>query len=69
MFIGELNWSGDTVLNTSAPTLQANYCHIQGQIYCSASGNMNVIYAAEVATAASGILVLPGACGIVWAMV
>lgn len=64
---GAINVSGTMITGTSAPTLDNNFAHIEGQIYCSGSGNLDVIYACEVATA-SGIVIKSGAAGILWAM-
>jgi hypothetical protein len=67
-FQGIINASGDSVIGTSGAAGGATdqYCIIDGSIYCSGSGVMNVFYAPEAATA-SGIRILAGACGIIWA--
>jgi hypothetical protein len=56
------------IVGTSAPTLANNSALIEGCILCSANGNLDVIYAAEVATA-SGVRLMAGGSGIIWAMV
>ena len=63
-----ISQSGKMVVFASAPSLTANYCHIDGAITLTAAGTMNVIYAAEIATATQGALIAAGACGIIWAM-
>jgi hypothetical protein len=66
--VGDINTSGTMIVGTSAPTLANNSALIEGQIYLSGSGNLNVIYASEVATA-SGVRLMAGGTGVIWAMV
>jgi hypothetical protein len=66
--VGDISRSGTMVVGTSAPTLANNSALIEGQIYLSGSGNLEVIYASEVATA-SGVRLMAGGTGIIWAMV
>ena len=65
--VGDVNTSGTMITGTSAPTLANNSALIEGQILLSANGNLDVIYAAEVATA-SGVRLMQGGSGIIWAM-
>ena len=60
--------SGVMTLMTSAPTLDNNYCHIDGAITFTAAGTMHLMYQPEVATGASGPRLTAGGCGIIWAM-
>jgi len=61
--------SGDfNIVSTSAPTGPNNYAFIDGTIYTSVNGTLHVLYGAEAACA-SGVTLMPGACGIMWAMV
>jgi hypothetical protein len=66
--VGDVNTSGTLITGTSAPTLANNSALIEGEIYLSGSGVLNVIYASEVATA-SGVRLMAGGSGIIWAMV
>lgn len=66
--VGDVSTSGTLITGTSAPTLANNSALIEGEIYLSGSGNLNVIYASEVATA-SGVRLMAGGSGIIWAMV
>lgn len=66
--VGDVSTSGTLITGTSAPTLANNSALIEGEIYLSGSGVLNVIYASEVATA-SGVRLMAGGSGIIWAMV
>lgn len=60
--------SGQMTTFPSAPTLINNYVHTDGQITFTAAGTMHVLYNAEVATASSGVVLMAGGSGIIWAM-
>jgi hypothetical protein len=64
---GMIHTSGTFVIGASAATLANNVAEIDGEIYCSGTGALNVIYGAEVATA-SGVRLMAGGSGIIWAL-
>lgn len=66
-FVGGIASSGKMVVGTSAPTLVNNYCLIEGQLFCSGSGNLDVIYGSEV-SAPTGPVLKAGGGGIIWAL-
>lgn len=66
-FVGGIGSSNKMIVGTSAPTLNNNYCLIEGSLFCSGSGNLDVIYGAEV-SAPTGPVLKAGATGIIWAL-
>lgn len=67
ILVGGIANSGKMVTGTSSPSLNDNDILIEGSIFCSGSGRLEVIYGNEV-SAATGVVLKAGATGIIWAM-
>lgn len=68
-FAGNINSSGQMIDSLSAAA--SSYAHINGDIYPSQTGTMQVIYACSTQVSGNtnqGLLLYSGGCGIIWAM-